>query len=155
MFKINATSTNIDSVTMFTDGACLGNPGPGGYGVILRDDTHSKELSGGAPSTTNNRMELSAVIAGLSALKRKCVVDIYTDSKYVVDAFNRLWIDSWVKNNWKTSTGQAVKNQDLWQQLLELRKLHILNFHWVKGHSGHIENERCDRIAREVAQRYI
>ncbi|HET9843711.1 MAG TPA: ribonuclease HI, partial [Gammaproteobacteria bacterium] len=134
-------------VAIFTDGACSGNPGPGGFGVILRYGKHEKTLSGAEPMTTNNRMELMAAIVGLRSLKESCYVDITTDSKYVKDGVTK-WLAKWQQNGWRTSNKKPVKNQDLWQQLiLELHKHHI-EWHWVKGHSNHPENERADLLAR-------
>ena len=138
-------------VYIFSDGACSGNPGPGGYGVILRCDGKEKELSGGEPDTTNNRMELSGVIAGLEALKYPCRVIIQTDSRYVVDGIEKGWAKSWRKNNWIKSDKKPALNKDLWERLLELLELHEVSFVWIKGHAGHEENERCDRLA--VAER--
>ena len=138
-------------VYIFSDGACSGNPGPGGYGVILRCDGKEKELSGGEPDTTNNRMELSGVIAGLEALKYPCRVIIQTDSRYVVDGIEKGWARSWQRNNWIKSDKKPALNKDLWERLLELLELHEVSFVWIKGHAGHEENERCDRLA--VAER--
>lgn len=132
------------SVEIFTDGACSGNPGAGGYGIILRYKNSIKEISGGEPHTTNNRMELLAVIKALSILKEPCNVTITTDSKYVTDAIQKGWLQSWISQNWKNG---KVKNIDLWQQLLPLLHTHNVNFVWVKGHNGHPENERCDQLA--------
>ena len=143
-------------VTLFTDGAARGNPdGPGGYGAVLqyRDKQgllHERELSAGYKKTTNNRMELMAAIAGLEALSRPCEVELYSDSKYLVDAFNQKWVDSWIKNDWKRKTG-PVKNVDLWKRLLAAMEPHQVTFLWVKGHDGHPENERCDRLATTAA----
>ena len=139
-------------IKIYTDGACSGNPGKGGYGTILTavDDTgkeHTKELCAGYKNTTNNRMELLAVIVGLEALKKPCDVEITSDSKYVVDAFNQNWIDGWIKNGWKSSNKQPVKNQDLWKRLLKAKEPHNVKFIWIKGHAGHEFNERCDRMA--------
>ena len=139
-------------VKIFTDGAARGNPeGPGGYGAILqyvdqKGMLHEKELSGGYVKTTNNRMELMAVIAGLEALNRPCRVEVISDSKYVTDAFNKHWIDGWLKKNWKGASG-PVKNVDLWKRLLKAAEQHKITFTWVKGHDGHPENERCDALA--------
>jgi len=138
-------------VEIFTDGACSGNPGPGGYGVILRSGDHEKELSAGYKDTTNNRMELRAVIAGLAALKDKCRVKIYSDSKYIVDAVQQGWARRWKKNNWYRNKKERALNPDLWQQLLELIDTHHVEFIWVRGHSGHAENERCDQLAVAAA----
>lgn len=135
------------TVEIFTDGACSGNPGPGGYGVILRAGGKTKELSGGEYSTTNNRMELSGVIAGLSALKYPCDVILTTDSKYVVDSVTKGWAKSWRKNGWIKSDKKPALNADLWEKLLDLLEIHNVKFVWVKGHAGHPENERCDELA--------
>ena len=137
----------IKKVEIFTDGACSGNPGPGGYGVILRFGEHTKELSGGASETTNNRMELSGVIAGLSALKEPCIVTLTTDSKYVVDSVTKGWVYGWKKKGWIKSDKKPALNVDLWEQLLPLLEKHRVTFIWVKGHAGHPENERCDQLA--------
>lgn len=136
-------------VEIFTDGACSGNPGAGGYGVILRYKGHEKELSGGEAHTTNNRMELTGVIEGLSALKEPCEVVITTDSRYIVDSIEKGWVYNWQKKNWLRKS-EPVPNTDLWQKLLKLLEIHKVSFNWVKGHNGHPENERCDRLA--VAQ---
>jgi ribonuclease HI len=141
------------SVTIFTDGSCLGNPGPGGWCAILTEGERSKELFGGYRLTTNNRMELLAVIEALTALKRPCRVELWTDSQYVRNAIEKRWIDSWQRNGWKNSEKKPVKNQDLWQRLLPLLATHQVRFHWVRGHSGHRENERCDQLARAAAQK--
>ena len=129
-------------VDLFTDGAAKGNPGPGGYGTILRSGAHEKELSGGFYHTTNNRMELMAVIVGLEALKSSCEVRVVSDSKYVVDAFNLRWIDGWKRRGWA-----KVKNPDLWKRLLIAMEPHKVRYEWVRGHNDHPENERCDRLA--------
>lgn len=134
-------------IEIFTDGACSGNPGPGGYGVILKYKDNVKELWGGEPDTTNNRMELTAVITGLKALKEPCEVDLYSDSKYIIDAVTKGWAVKWKENNWIKSDKKKALNSDLWEQLLELLKIHKVNFFWVKGHAGHAENERCDQLA--------
>ena len=141
-------------VTVFTDGACSGNPGPGGWGAILRFGEHEKELSGGEAETTNNRMELSAVIAALSALKEPCRVTVVTDSKYVSDAVNLGWAEGWRKKGWKRAGGAPAQNPDLWEKLLSLLKVHEVKFVWVKGHDGHPENERCDRLAVAESQKF-
>ena len=135
-------------VTIYTDGACSGNPGKGGWGSILIYGDVVKELSGGEDNTTNNRMELKAVIEGLKALKSPCDVEIYSDSAYVVNAFTQKWIDNWIKNNWKTADKKSVKNVDLWQELLVLIKTHNVTFKKVKGHSDNELNERCDKLAK-------
>ncbi len=139
-------------VTLYTDGACSGNPGVGGYGAILvhidaNGVKHEKEFSQGYEMTTNNQMELLAVIVGLEALKKPCDVTVYSDSKYVVDAFNNKWIDGWIAKGWKTAGKSPVKNVDLWKRLLEAKKQHDVEFIWVKGHAGHEYNERCDSLA--------
>ena len=134
-------------VEIFTDGACSGNPGPGGWGTILRFEGKEKELSGGEKNTTNNRMELTAVISGLKALKEPCKVRLVTDSKYVADGITKGWAESWQKNNWRKADKKPALNPDLWEQLLDLLKVHDVTIDWVKGHAGHIENERCDKLA--------
>ena len=139
------------TVYIFSDGACSGNPGPGGYGVILRFGDKEKELSGGEPDTTNNRMELSGVIAGLEALKYPCKVFLQTDSKYVVDGIEKGWAKSWQRNNCIKSDKKPALNSDLWEKLLKLLEIHEVKYVWIKGLAGHAENERCDRLA--VAQR--
>lgn len=135
-----------DVVDLFTDGACRGNPGPGGWGVLLRYGGIQRELSGADPATTNNRMELTAVIRGLEALKRPCRVRVTTDSQYVRNGITE-WIFRWRRNGWRTSDRQPVKNADLWRQLDEVAAGHEVEWHWVKGHAGHPENERADRLA--------
>ena len=147
-------------VYLYSDGSSRGNPGPGGYGTILKckDSTgkeHIREYSCGYKETTNNRMELMGVIVGLEALNKPCEVIVTSDSKYVIDAFNKHWIDSWVKNNWKKSDKSKVKNVDLWERLLEAKKPHQVTFNWIKGHAGHAENERCDELATTAADRDI
>ena len=137
-------------VEIFTDGACKGNPGPGGWGAVLRMGGHEKELSGHAPATTNNRMELSAVIEALNALNSPCEVALHTDSKYVIDGITK-WIFGWQKNGWKNAAKQPVVNIDLWQALLIAAKPHKISWRWVKGHSGHPENERADKLASDAA----
>ncbi|MBT3557348.1 MAG: ribonuclease HI [Rhodospirillales bacterium] len=139
------------SVEMFTDGSCLGNPGPGGWGAILRFGGTEKELSGGEPITTNNRMELLATIEGLGALSRPMSVDIYTDSTYVRDGITK-WIHNWKRNGWKTAARKPVKNDDLWRLLDAAMGKHDVRLHWVKGHAGHPENERADDLARAAAE---
>lgn len=141
----------LKKVDIFTDGACSGNPGPGGYGVILRYNGIEKVLSGGEPSTTNNRMELLGVISGLEALKTRCCVKLYTDSKYVVEAVVNGWAKSWKAKGWKRKDGKPAKNPELWERLLLLLEKHEVEFIWIKGHDGHPENERCDALA--VAER--
>ncbi|OUP50731.1 ribonuclease HI [Lachnoclostridium sp. An181] len=144
-------------VMIYTDGAARGNPeGPGGFGTVLEyTDTkgvlHTKEISKGYKRTTNNRMELMAAIAGLEALNRPCEVELYSDSKYLVDAFNQRWIDGWLKKNWKRGKNEPVKNIDLWKRLLKAKEPHNVSFFWVKGHDGHPQNERCDTLATTAA----
>ena len=144
-------------VRLYSDGACRGNPdGPGGYGTVLQytdaaGTLHEKELSEGYENTTNNRMELMGCIAGLEALNRPCAVEVYSDSKYLVDAFNQHWIDSWIKKGWKRSGNEPVKNVALWQRLLQAMEPHEVHFNWVRGHAGHAVNERCDALATGAA----
>ncbi len=145
---------SLKKVEIFTDGACSGNPGPGGYGVILRYEGHEKELSGGEANTTNNRMELMAAIAGLEALKERCAVTLYTDSKYVADAITKGWALGWRKRGWKRSGNEPALNPDLWERLLNLLAKHEVEIVWVKGHAGHPENERCDRLAVAQSERF-
>jgi len=147
---------NLAHVTLYTDGASRGNPGPGGYGVVLlyvdpAGVEHRKELSCGYRQTTNNRMELLAVITGLEALLRPCEVEVHSDSQYVVNAFNQHWVWSWIKKGWKTSNRTPVKNVDLWMRLLDAVRPHKVTWYWVKGHAGHDLNERCDQLATEAA----
>lgn len=141
-------------VQIFTDGACSGNPGPGGWAAILRCENAVKELSGGSPHTTNNRMELTAVISALSALKQPCTVTITTDSKYIVDAVQKGWAVSWKSRGWIKSDKKPALNSDLWEKLLELLGIHNVGFIWVKGHAGHPENERCDELAVLESKKY-
>lgn len=143
---------NKKRIEIYTDGACSGNPGPGGWGAILRFQGSEKELSGGQPSTTNNQMELQAAIEALKALKESCVVDLYTDSQYLRQGITQ-WIHNWKRNGWKTSDKKPVKNQELWVSLDELVKIHSITWHWLKGHAGHPENERCDELARNEIDR--
>jgi len=145
--KTKANNTN-NTVLIYTDGACSGNPGPGGWGAILHFAGSEKELSGGEAKTTNNRMELTAAISALNALKRSCEVKVYTDSSYVKDGITK-WIHGWKKNGWKTAARKPVKNAELWQQLLDALAKHKVEWHWVKGHAGHPENERADELARQ------
>ncbi len=137
-------------VEIFTDGACKGNPGPGGWGAVIRSGAHEKEINGGEPLTTNNRMELLAAIRALEALKRPCEVALHTDSIYVRDGITK-WIHGWRRNGWKTADRKPVKNADLWQELLEASAPHTIDWRWVKGHAGHPENERADRLACDAA----
>ena len=134
-------------VVIYTDGACEGNPGPGGWAVILRHGAHAKDLSGAEPATTNNRMELTAAIAALRALKEPCEVELYTDSEYLRDGITS-WVASWKARNWRTADRKPVKNDDLWRLLDELCARHKVQWHWLKGHAGHPDNERCDELAR-------
>lgn len=143
-----ATREN-DSVTIFTDGACSGNPGPGGYGAILKYGEKTKEISGCERSTTNNRMEMTAVIAALEQLKKPCRVRVVTDSNYVVKGMTE-WMPGWIRRNWVNSQKKPVLNRDLWEKLLKLSRIHRIEWSWVKGHRGHPENERCDQLAREA-----
>ena len=140
-----------DAIQIYTDGACSGNPGPGGWGVFLRWRGHEKELSGGEPDSTNNRMELMAAIQALESLKRASVVDLHTDSTYVRDGITK-WIHGWKRNGWKTSAKKPVKNEDLWKRLDAALADHQVSWHWVKGHSGHPENDRADELATAAAQ---
>ena len=135
-------------VIIYTDGACRGNPGPGGWGAFIKFDGIEKEMFGGQANTTNNQMELSAAIEGLLVLKEPCEVDLFTDSKYVMDGMNQ-WIQNWKKNNWRTAAKKNVKNKELWQQLDKLTSYHQVQWHWVKGHSGHIGNETADCLANK------
>ncbi len=140
----------MEKVVIYTDGACSGNPGPGGWGSILMYKENKKEISGSKKETTNNVMELTAVIEGLKLLKYSCEVDLYSDSAYVVNAFEQGWIYNWVKNNWKTAGKDPVKNQELWKELYGLTKTHKVTFHKVKGHSDNEFNNRCDELARKA-----
>ena len=143
------------TVYIFTDGACSGNPGPGGWGTVLRYNTAEKELSGSEKDTTNNRMELTACIEALKMLKEPCRVELTTDSQYVVNGITKGWAESWRRNGWKKSDKKPALNSDLWGELLELCERHEVNFNWIKGHAGHEENERCDRLAVDAYQRFI
>lgn len=138
-------------IAIYTDGSCLGNPGPGGYGVVMKYNSHTKELSKGYQLTTNNRMEMMAAVAALKSLKEPCEIHLTTDSQYLRQGINQ-WIHNWRKNGWRTSDRKPVKNVDLWQQLDQLSQKHKIHWHWVKGHSGHTENERCDELARTAAE---
>ena len=138
------------TVTIYTDGACSGNPGPGGWGAILMYGQHKRELSGGEANTTNNRMELTAVIQALSLLKEPCVVNLWSDSKYVIDGLEKGWARGWKARGWKKADKKPALNPDLWEQALEQEARHKITYVWVKGHAGHPENERCDQLA--VAQ---
>ncbi len=141
-------------VIIYTDGACSGNPGPGGYGAILLYGQHKKELSGGEANTTNNRMELMGVITALKALKRPCSVQLYTDSQYVVNAIEKGWAKKWQANGWMRNKTEKAMNPDLWQQLLELLSVHQVRFHWVKGHGDNPYNNRCDELAVAESRRF-
>lgn len=141
-------------VTIYTDGACSGNPGPGGFGAILMYGDHKKELSGGEAETTNNRMELMGVITGLKALKRPCTVQLYTDSQYVVNAIEKGWAKKWRANGWMRNKKDKAMNPDLWQELLELLEVHQVTFHWVKGHADNPYNNRCDALAVAESRKY-
>jgi ribonuclease HI len=141
----------LKQLEIFTDGACKGNPGPGGWGAVIRYDKHEKEISGGNPDTTNNRMELSAAIEALKILIEPCHVKLYTDSKYVLDGITK-WIHGWQRNGWKNASNQPVRNADLWHDLIEATARHQVEWIWVKGHNGHPENERADRLASDAAE---
>lgn len=140
----------MDNVIIYTDGACSGNPGPGGWGAILMFGENKKEISGGKKETTNNIMELTAVIEALKLLKRPCKIDVYSDSAYVVNAFLQDWISGWIKKGWKNSNKEEVKNKELWQELINFTKIHEITFHKVKGHSDNEYNNRCDELARNA-----
>lgn len=144
----------MDHVEIFTDGACSGNPGPGGWGAVLRFDQQEKDLSGGEKDTTNNRMEMMAVIAALEALKRPCQVTITTDSQYVMKGMTE-WLPGWKARNWRTASKQPVKNADLWQRLEKAASIHQLTWQWVRGHSGHPENERADQLAVAAREKIV
>ena len=135
------------TVTLYTDGACSGNPGPGGWGAILEFNGHEKAFSGGEVSTTNNRMELTAVIRGLQALKEPCIVELYSDSKYVIDALEKGWAEGWRARGWKKADKKPALNPDLWEQLLQLTELHTVHYHWIPGHTDNPKNDRCDQLA--------
>ena len=141
-------------VTIYTDGACSGNPGPGGWGAILEWNGIEKEISGGAAETTNNRMELTGVITALSMLKEPCIVELYSDSKYVIDALEKGWVYGWKKKGWIKSDKKPALNPDLWEILLDLTMVHKLKYHWVKGHADNPKNNRCDELAVAQAQMY-
>ncbi len=143
----------MEKVTIYTDGACSGNPGPGGWAAVLMYNGQKKEISGGQKDTTNNIMEITAVIKGLETLKFPCEVDLYSDSAYVVNCFSQGWIYNWIKNNWKTADKSPVKNKELWERLYDLTKKHKVNFIKVKGHSDNKFNNRCDELAREAISR--
>ena len=145
------TLREMKQVEVFTDGACKGNPGPGGWGALLRMGSHEKELSGGESDTTNNRMEMTAAIKALAALIEPCAVDLYSDSNYLVEGMTH-WIHGWQKRGWKTANKKPVLNEDLWRELLEVSSRHEVNWRWVRGHNGHPENERVDQLASAEAE---
>ncbi|MBR5496103.1 MAG: ribonuclease HI [Oscillospiraceae bacterium] len=147
-----ADKTKVD---IYTDGACSGNPGPGGWGAILKCAGVEKELCGGEPDTTNNRMELMAVISAFEALKRPCKVTLHSDSKYIIDAIEQGWAVKWRENGWMRNKREKALNPDLWSRLLDLLEVHEVDFEWIKGHNGHPENERCDKMAVEQSQKYV
>jgi ribonuclease HI len=138
-------------VSIYSDGSSLGNPGPGGWGTILKYKDTTKEISGGDPYTTNNQMELKGAIEGIKLLKEPCEITLISDSKYVVQGINE-WLKNWIKNNWKTASKKPVKNVELWQEYVKISQIHKINAIWVKGHAGHIENEKCDQLARYEAE---
>ncbi len=142
------------TVTIYTDGACSGNPGPGGWGAILMYGAHKRELCGGEANTTNNRMELTAVIQALSLLKEPCIVDLWSDSKYVIDGLSKGWAKGWKARGWKKADKKPALNPDLWDQLLTLTDIHSLRYHWVKGHAENAYNNRCDELAVAESQKY-
>ena len=150
-----SSSKQLQHVDIYTDGACSPNPGRGGWGALLISRSHAKrlEISGSESETTNNRMELTAAIEALKALKQPCEVALYTDSNYLRNAFEENWLESWQKKNWQTSSGKKVLNRDLWEKLLKLSGLHDIKWHWVRGHEGHPENERADELAVEARKR--
>ena len=152
--RINCMVNNMDEVTIYTDGACSGNPGPGGWGAILMLGENRKEISGGSENTTNNIMELTAVIEALKILKRPCKVNVYSDSAYVVNAFLQKWIYGWMKKGWKTASGDPVKNKELWQELYGLTKIHEVTFNKVKGHADNEFNNRCDEMAVAESKKF-
>ena len=141
-------------ISIYTDGACSGNPGPGGWAAILLYGGHKKELSGGAPETTNNRMELMGAIAGLEALSEPCAVDLYTDSRYIVDAVTKRWVYAWRAKGWVKSNKEPAKNPDLWERLLGLMETHKVSYHWVKGHADNEYNNRCDELAVAESKKF-
>ncbi len=141
-------------IKIYTDGSCKGNPGPGGFGAILKYNGYEKEISGGESKTTNNRMELLAIIESLKLLKESCEIFIYSDSQYVCNSINKGWAEKWKANNWMRNRKETALNQDLWEQLLDLLSSHKAKFVWVKGHAGHPENERCDRLAVLAAEKF-
>ena len=152
MSDTQSSSSTRKFIEIYTDGACSGNPGPGGWGTILRFQGKERELSGGNPETTNNQMELQAAIEGLKALKEPCDVELYTDSQYLRQGITQ-WIHNWKRNGWRTADKKPVKNQRLWEELDGLAQTHTVKWHWLKGHAGHPENERCDELARNEIDR--
>ena len=154
-FLLQGRGDTLKKVQLYTDGACRGNPGRGGWGAVLVYGKYERELSGGEAMTTNNRMELLAAIEGLSALKESCEVELYSDSKYLVDAFLLGWVKGWQRENFRRGKRDEVKNPDLWERLLSLCEQHEVHFHWVKGHNGHDYNERCDRLATAYADSFL
>ncbi len=146
--------SRLKEVTLFSDGACSGNPGPGGWGAILRYKSSERELSGGEADTTNNQMELMGVIAALESLKEPCLVTVFTDSQYIANAFTQKWLENWQKNGWKTAGRKPVKNRELWERLLKQAGIHQLTWQWIKRHAGHPENERCDQLAVAARDRF-
>ena len=147
-------SALLKTVELYTDGACSGNPGPGGWGVVLKYGAYEKELSGGEAHTTNNRMELTAVIVGLKALKESCVVELWSDSKYVIDALQKGWATGWKKRGWVKSDKKPALNPDLWEELLALTEKHEMHYHWVRGHADNTYNNRCDALAVAARKKY-
>lgn len=141
-------------ITLITDGACSGNPGPGGWAAILRYGAHERILTGGAAMTTNNRMEVQAALEGLKALKEPCAVTLITDSQYLSNAVEKGWLENWMSNGWRTANKKPVKNVDLWQELMALLERHTVRFEWVRGHNNHPDNERCDTLARAEAEKW-
>ena len=152
--RLNLTKQPMKQIKIYADGACSGNPGPGGWGAILMYGEHKKELSGGAAETTNNRMELQGVIAALKALNEACAVDLYTDSQYIVNAVEKGWVYKWQAKGWMRNAKEAAKNPDLWQELLDLMETHNVKFHWVKGHGDNPWNNRCDELAVAESRKF-
>lgn len=140
----------MEKIIIYTDGACSGNPGPGGWGAVLIYGNNKKEISGGSPNSTNNIMEMTAVVEALKILKFPCEVDLYSDSAYIVNCFQKDWVSGWIKKGWRTSSGEPVKNKELWQELLTLTQTHKVTFHKVKGHADNFYNNRCDELARNA-----
>jgi ribonuclease HI len=149
--RLHNSDMTVKKIDVFTDGACKGNPGPGGWGVILRMGKHEKEMSGSDPQTTNNRMEMTAVIRALNALTEPCEVNVCTDSRYVIDGMTK-WVHGWQKKGWVNASKQPVRNADLWHDLIEAVRRHKVSWQWVRGHDGHIENERADKLASDAAR---